>query len=187
VKKIATQFAEQVQFKVVCGGLFTGARVGYINKIAAYIKDGAYKQVEQTTGVQFGAKFLNVLNTDGDIYLDSVPPTTALCVVRDLAANQEINFASTLLSAVYQDGISPNDVVALSKYVTALGIDRKVFLQSMQDKKYHDMVTQDWMEFSKSPHSAMPALTLKTDTREIPISRGYADYDRVSTNLKTLL
>ena len=53
IKQVFEKYQAQFDFEVISGGMILGERQGPIGEVAAYIK-GAYKTVEDTTGVKFG-------------------------------------------------------------------------------------------------------------------------------------
>jgi len=106
---ISEYFNAQLSIDVISGGLFLGERTGKVNQIAPYIKQGAYKQVERTTGVKFGHGFLDDINGDERISLNSMPMAQALCIVKEQYPDKVLPFLKQLLDAVYIDGMNSDD------------------------------------------------------------------------------
>ena len=160
MSKVKEKYRDKLDIDVVSGGLFLGNRAGAINQVAPHIKAGAYKSVEQRTGVKFGKSFLDDVFGAGNMTLNSLPPTIALSIVREKFPEKELDFASLLLKAVYFDGLDPIDVEGLSAYAVEIGFDKNEFLTKMEDDKYKSVVEKEIEIFRSSKYAAMPALVL---------------------------
>lgn len=187
MSKIKEVYGDRLAIEVVSGGLFLGMRAGAINEVAPHIKAGAYKSVTSRTGVEFGKAFLEVVFGEGNMTLDSLPPTMALNIVREVFPERALDFAALLLQAVYFDGLDPVDVEGLSTCAATIGFDKKAFLVKMSDAKYKRLVEQDVEVFRNSQYAAMPALVLVKAGKEYPIARGYTDFENIAPKLEVLL
>ena len=83
MKKIATQYSNHFDIEVLSGGMMIGEGKMPIEKIGPYIQ-GAYKRVEELTGIQFGEDFLwHINNPDkSDWIINSEKPAIALCILQ---------------------------------------------------------------------------------------------------------
>ena len=104
IKQVFEKYQTQFDFEVISGGMILGERQGPIGEVAAYIK-GAYKNVEDTTGVKFGENFVNVVLQEGNLYFSSEKPAIALSVFKTIYPKKAILFAHDLQSAIYHDGL----------------------------------------------------------------------------------
>jgi len=187
IEQLKKEYKEQVEIEVISGGLFLGNRAGYVNDVAPHIKSGAYKSVEDLTGVKFGKPFLDDVFGEGEMVLNSLPPTIALCIVREKFPEKELEFAETLLRAVYYDGINPIEISEYEKYIVELGMDMEEFTSKMLSTAYKEMAQNDFLKFRQSPFSGMPSLVLVKNKNEIPLSNGYMDYNRLQSRLGQLI
>lgn len=187
ISQVKEEYDAKLEIQVVSGGLFLDNRAGPINKVAPHIKAGAYKSVEQQTNVQFGKAFLEDVFGEGNMTLNSLPPTIALSIVKEKFPEKELEFASLLLQAVYLDGLDPIDIIGLSEYAVLIGFDKKEFLNKMKDDKYKAMVEKEIELFRSSKYAAMPALVLVRDGQEHLISRGYTSFENIKGKLDTLV
>lgn len=183
ISKLKKNYGDKLDFDVVSGGLFLNNRAGYVNDVAPHIKSGAYKSVEGLTGVKFGKPFLDDVFGAGKMTLNSLPPTMALCIVKEAFPEKELEFAETLLHAVYFDGIDPIDIEAYVVYVEKLGINKKEFLTKMGDLKYKELAEAEFKKFRNSEYSGMPSLVLEVKGQQVPLARGYTSFE----NLKPML
>jgi len=187
VAEIEQVYGDRLDIKVVSGGLFLGNRAGNVNDVAPHIKSGAYKSVEQRTGVKFGKAFIDDIFGEAKTSLNSLPPTIALNIIREKFPDQEVKFAGMLLKAVYYDGLDPIDHDGLAEYAAKIGFDKEVFLVKMQDEKYTKAAYAEFDLFNQSQFAAMPSLVLRKDGQEQLISHGYASYENVKEKLDLLL
>lgn len=173
IKEIVEKYGDQIAIEVVSGGLFTGARVGKINEVAPYIKEGAYKFVEERTGVIFGKDFLKIVFGNGDMVLDSLYPSIALSIVKDKKPEKQFEFAEILLKAFYNDGLSATNLKGYLKYTRRVGLDDVDFLESMELPVYHKAASDDFVLFKSANLSGMPSIVLQTKDKQQLISNGY--------------
>ncbi|MFK8103837.1 MAG: DsbA family protein [Saprospiraceae bacterium] len=187
MKEVEKHFGDQVELEVVSGGLFRGERVGPINEVAPYIKDGAYKTVEEKTGVKFGAQFLEDIQGEGRIVLDSLPPAMALCIVKDQSPEHQLQFAERLLHSVYFEGSNPVNLNLLGLYATEIGFDSMNFAMLLQTPKYQAAAEQEFAKFAQSQLQGMPALILEKEGEQILLSNGYTDFQVLQGRLEQVL
>lgn len=187
INRVAEEYNDQLNVKVVSGGLFLGPRAGKVNDVAPHIKAGAYKSVEQRTGVKFGEKFLSDLYNNGEITLDSFPLSVALCIVKEHLPQKALEFASSLLKAVYFDGMNPVNLNEYQPYIEEIGLKKELFLQQMGEDKFREMAIADFKAFQSSQFGGMPSLILEKGDHSIPISSGYMEYDELKYKLEELL
>lgn len=187
MSQVKEEYGDKLDIQVVSGGLFSGNRAGAINEVAPHIRSGAYKSVEQRTGVRFGESFLADVFGEGNMTLNSTPPTKALSIVKEKFPEKELEFASLLLKAVYLDGLDPIDIDGLSEYAVSIGFNKEEFLTKMKDDKYKAMVEKEIELFRSSKYAAMPALVLVKEGREHLISHGYTNFENIKRKLDAII
>ncbi len=113
------------------GGMMTGARRQKIDPAwKAYV--GPHdRQITQVTGQQFGEAYLNGLLTDHSAWLDSEPPTAAV-LAAERVGGAGLDMLSRLYEAHYVEGRRIADEAVLKDLAHELGLDREVFLQTLQ-------------------------------------------------------
>ncbi|NIJ45697.1 putative protein-disulfide isomerase [Wenyingzhuangia heitensis] len=182
-KQFKEAHSQDIDFEVVSGGLFTGGRVGYINNVAPYIKQGAYKNVEQVTGVLFGKKFIDKIFGEGDILLNSLPPAIALSIVKENKPEKSVEFAELLLKAAYKDGVDLNNFEAYKPYLTIINFNIVTFNKKVTDEKYKRLAMADFDSFVKKQLGGMPTLLIEHKNKKGVLSNGYADYQELEKRL----
>jgi len=167
--------------------LFLGDRVGPINEIAPYIKAGAYKTVEQRTGIKFGEGFLKNILGEGSMYLNSLPAAIALCIVKEQKPTLPFDFAGTLLKAVYYDGLHPTNLEGITKYAQKIGFDKEEFIQKLSEAKYLTLAKKEFELFGASGFSGMPGVSIAKDGKEEILSSGYVSYGVLEQKIEHFL
>ncbi len=187
IAKLYDRYKKTMAIELISGGLFLGERVGLVNTVAPYIKAGAYKSVEATTGVTFGTGFLSDLNGSGSMVLNSLPPAIALSIVKATCPEVQLEFGALLLHAIYNEGMHSDSIDGLANCASKIGLDPDVFKMQMRDAHYKIKAEQDFEIFKRSPHTGMPTLVLECDGAQIVLSRGYASFNDLSSKLDAII
>jgi len=174
ISELHQKYKQRVDFEVISGGLFLNERAGKVNIAAPHIKQGAYKQVEERTGVKFGESFLSDLFGKGENTLDSRLPAIALCIVKAYFPSQAMLFASSLTRAIYEDGIDSSDINAYTKYATNIGFEAKVFQEKMSDKRYEILAQEDFKTYLNSGIRGFPTLVIKSGKGSSVLAQGHS-------------
>lgn len=172
IQKLYQQFGDEIDFEVISGGMVTGDRVGRIGEIAGYIKD-AYKTVEQRTGVVFGEAFLDGTLAEGRAVFTSVPSAIAMAIVKATKPELQVEFAHSLQSAIYQDGIPPADLEAYVPYAENIGITQAEFLPKMKDLVYRKLAEQEFQIATQVGVRGFPTCFMKTGDQFHLVTTGY--------------
>ncbi len=105
IKKIAAEYRDKVFFEVLSGGMIITEEPVPISATASYIQK-AYKTVESTTGIRFGADYLWHINHPdaSDWFPDSEKPAIAMCIFKDIHPYSQVTFATDLQYALHFEG-----------------------------------------------------------------------------------
>jgi putative protein-disulfide isomerase len=174
--QIYAEYKGEIVFDVVSGGLFLGDRVGLINDVAPYIKEGAYKVVESTAGVEFGKDFIEKGLEQGNMTLNSLYAGIALCIVKADYPQHTVAFAGLLHQAFYVDGMNPVDVAIYASYAAKLGIPSADFNAKMKASAYQEMALAEFKLAGQQGIGGYPALVLEVDGKREVLSSGYVSY-----------
>ena len=185
--QIEKKYNDQFDFKVMSGGLFVGDRVGLVNDIAPYIKQGAYKSVEQRTGVNFGAGFLKHGLEENQIMMNSIPPAIALVIVKAHAPTKAFAFAERLLAAVYTDGADLMQAENYQPYLDALDIHIDDFAQKMQEEQYRALALAEYRTTAEAGVKGYPSLVLTVGTQQVLLANGYVDFELLDGRISQVL
>ncbi len=182
---------DHLTFEVVSGGLFGDnpdkMPVGRVNEAAPHIKQGAYKAVEERTGVTFGAPFLEDLFGEGKLVLDSTYPAIAMAIVKDQAPEHEVLFAKILNDAVYKDGMDPTDVSGYAPYAEQIGLDPAHFQTNMTVPKYREAAQAEFERFRHSEANVFPTVVIERHGFTAVLAQGHATVDELEVRLANFL
>jgi len=108
--------------------MIIGELVQPIERIAGYIQ-GAYKNVEELTGIKFGEDFLWHINhaDQSDWHMNSEKPAIALCVFKEFYPERQLEFASDLQYALNYEGRDLDDDEAINISSKNMAFTRSVF------------------------------------------------------------
>ena len=183
INEFRNMYINEIDFEVVSGGLFLDNRIGKINDVAPYVKNGAYKNVEEITGVQFGPNFIDKLTTDENIWLDSTPPAIALGIIKENAPKKALDFAELLLETFNYYAKDVRELESYKTAVLAIGYNFESFKTQMKDLKYLTLAQQDFNIFSKAKISGMPTLLIEGGNKKAYLSNGYASFKDLESRL----
>lgn len=179
--KFYKRYSGELEFKVISGGMITGNRIGPIGEVAGYIKD-AYKQVENATGVTFGANFLEGILEKGTAEFTSVPASMALCIFKELFPEKQLQFAARLQKAIYFDGIAPLDQKAYGKLAGEFGLNEKEFTLKLNDPNYLTKAEEEFAFSQQIGVTGFPTVILQEGEKAGIIARGYVSYNDFEKN-----
>ena len=187
--KLAETFGKELPVEAISGGMVTGSRQGPLSEIAAYIRQ-AHQQVEQLSGVQFGAAFLEKLepgHPGGQMPMSSETPGLAMSVFKSLDGHKPTRsaaFAHALQKALYYEG---KDLQALATYlpiVADFGIDGEAFTARMDDAAYIRATQQEFTQVQEWQVQGFPTLIYRRGRSLYAIARGFRAYEAVAASLE---
>lgn len=175
ITKVREKYADRFDFEIVSGGLSLGNNSGPIGEVAPYIKAGAYKDVEKASGVTFGDAFVNGTLEQGTMVLNSVPPGTALAIVKELAPDRAFEYATMLHRGIYVDGMEPEDRTWYGRYAERIGLDAADFDARMEDPTSEGKAFADFQRAHNSGVRGFPTVVLVQDGQSTILTRGFVD------------
>lgn len=185
IKKTKAIYKDQFNFEVISGGMQTGERKQPVSAIRDYLK-GAYKDVTKRTGVEFGDKFMKVLE-EGERMLDSIPPSIALSIVKDLKPEQALDFATSIQKAIYYDGFDWNSVDAYLPYIKDYDLDPEDFRRKFNEPYYLEKTLEDFKLAANFGATGFPSVILKKDDKYYLIAQGFIPFEQFDATIKQVL
>lgn len=185
IMKLYENLKDKMDFQVVSGGMVTGERAGPIGKAAPYIK-GAYKQVEQATGVNFGRAFLDKLE-EGEMIFDSHLPAAAMTVFRSYLPDQTVPFAAALQRAVYYDGMPPAEPAAYQPYIEEFDLPADRFLEQMGMNRFQQLAKEDFAVTAEFGIGGFPTTVMSRGEKAYLLNKGYVPYEPLAEKIEELL
>lgn len=189
IKKIWETHREEFDVETLSGGMIPAASAQHIGSIAPYIR-GAYKTVEETTGVKFGEDFLwHIFHPDqSDWFPSSEMPAIAMAIVREIHPDRTIDFAGDLQFALYGEGRDLTDKEAYRHLLEHYDMDQESFYQKLKDPEYKEKAHYDFGLVKQLKVNGFPTVFLQFEESMLyMVARGYSDVHTVETRISNIL
>ncbi len=185
MEKLAGRFRDNLQVRVIPGGLAIDENAQTIAEGYGYIRD-ALNQVEQTTGITFGENF-KLLAEEGSYLYDSDPSCIAQTAVNKLYPDHALQFAGKMQNALFSEGKNLNDPAVFEEILQEMKLDETPFMPLYEDEGIRRQ-TREQFEWCKTVGaSAFPTLLLEIGSETGLMSRGYRPFDTLESHLHHLI
>ena len=189
MKKIVTHFATQLETEVLSGGMLIGEAVQPIEKMAHYI-EGAYKNVEDLTGIKFGDDYLwHIKNPQlSDWEMNSEKPAIALCIFKEYYPERQVEFVADLQYALHFEGRDLCDDEAYRHLLEKYSINEEAFFSKLKSEEYLDQAQYEFSLCKQLQITGFPALLLQeNDSKFHLLARGYTDFETLSERISQVI
>jgi len=181
--RLSEAYSNRINFDVISGGMITGASVGPLSNMAAFISK-AYQTVEHHTGVKFGPGFLEKTLPEGKATFSSLEPSNVLTVLKSLRPKETVKASHEIQQLIYRDGIDPVNYEAYLPIFTSRGIDEK---EAMNSLKSAGISQESVLEFAQAQNwkiRGFPACLVETpDGKLFGISNGFLPYEALEERI----
>jgi len=174
---------------VLSGGMILPEKPQPIGVIAPYIQ-GAYKTVEEHTGIKFGEDWLwHIFHPEeSDWYPSSEKPAIALCVFKDYHPGLAIPFAADLQYALHEEGRDLTDDEAYRHLLVKYKIPEQEFYTRLHSVEYKEKAYEEFALVKQLKVTGFPTLFLQVSaSRLYLLSRGYTDYATLQAAIERAL
>jgi|SRR6056297_856333 len=185
MEKLQKRFLDQLNIRVIPGGLATDENAQPIGEGYSTIKD-TLKQVENTTGISFGDNF-RLLAEEGSYIYDSEPGCIAQTTINFLAPDYALDFAGILQHALFNDGKNLNHPDTFTELITEYDLTPENFLEHYHSDEIRAKTRRQFQWVQKQNASAFPSLLLEIGTDTGLMSKGFRPYDTLESHLHHLL
>ncbi|MBK7432850.1 MAG: DsbA family protein [Chitinophagaceae bacterium] len=189
MQRVFAEYKDKLDFEVLSGGMIIGEQVRPIEKIAGYIQ-GAYQQVEATTGIRFGKDYLwHIQNPEeSDWYMNSEKPAIALCIFKEYLPGRQIEFASDLQLALNAEGRDLDDDEAYRHLLEKYSINPEAFYEKLKSEEYKEQAYYEFALCRQLQVDAFPQVFIQlSETRFILLARGYTEFDDLKARIDKVL
>lgn len=185
MQSIQENYGSRVKITILSGGMVTGESAGKLgDKVPAIQK--AANRVTELTGTKFGEAYLNALEADQQ-HNNSIFPSIALCVVKELKPKVAVDFARAIQNARYKDGKDLTQLATYTELVSEFGIDKASFILKYKDEKYETKAQQEFELVNQWGITGFPTLLYRTGDEARALTQGYQSYDQISLIIETML
>jgi putative protein-disulfide isomerase len=189
MEKVYNHYKELMGFEVLSGGMVISNKPSHIGVMAGYIAK-TYHQVEQTTGIQFGADYLwHIFNPQqSDWYPDSLKPAIALCVFKEYHPDKQIHFAKDLQYALHFEGRDLTDDEAYLHVLDRYEIPHEDFFNSLHSDTYTEKARYEFQWVKQLQVTGYPCVLVQVaESKFYMAARGYTPWDTLQQNLDKIL
>ena len=139
ITQIEEEYRDKIFFDVLSGGMILPEEPTHFAPLANYIQ-GAYKQVEELTGVKFGEDFLWHVFHPGetDWFPDSTKSAIALCIFKEYHPDKAVMIASDLQYALNYEGRDLTDDEAYRHLAVKYLIPANIFYEKLKSEEYRE-------------------------------------------------
>jgi putative protein-disulfide isomerase len=176
IKQLQDATKRRASWLVFSGGMVTGDRVAPIGTLRDFLQQ-ALPRLQATTGVTFGAPFLDGVLAEGTMTLSSLEPSRALQAVKQLAPEKSLGYAHSLQAALYNDGRDITALGVLGDLAEEAGVEGFEIEYMKTDTL--DNTLQEFGQVSQWGITGFPTLIGLEGDEGTVFSRGYAPFDRV--------
>lgn len=189
ITQIAEQYKHRIFFDVLSGGMIMPEEPTHFAPLAKYIQ-GAYKHVEELTGVKFGKDFLwHVFHPDEtDWFPDSTKPAIALCIFKEYRPDQAVFMASDLQYALNYEGRDLTDDESYRHLLVKYHIPGDSFYEKLKSEEYREKAFYEIALTKQLQVKGFPSVYMQvTDSKFYLLAQGYTDYETLKGRIDKVL
>lgn len=189
IKKIAEEYSFQLDVEVLSGGMMIGENKMSIEKIGPYIQS-AYKRVEEVTGIKFGDDFLwHTANPDkSDWVMNSEKPAIALCILKEIYPERQLEFAGDLQYALNYEGRDLDDDEAYRHLLEKYTISEDDFYTKLKSDEYKEKAYYEFALCKQLNVDSYPQVLIQLHSNKFYlITKGFSTYEEVKKVIEKAL
>ncbi len=185
MQQLYETYKDTMDFRVIPGGMVTGARVQPVSEMADYVLQ-AYKRVEDYSGAKFGEPYLDMLRKGTEIN-DSEPPCRAIVTFQSFNAGETLHFAHKLQLKHFIEGKSYNDTDTYRGLATEFHIEPDAFIAAMETEEMRYATTQEFQWVQAAGITGFPCTVVQKGEQHFLAARGFQPYDTVKETIERIL
>ena len=189
MKKVMDRFKNEVEIEVYSGGMMIGDAVAPIEKVGPYIQ-GAYKRVEELTGIKFGEDFLwHIYHPElSDWVMNSEKPAIALCIFKEYYPEQQLDFASDLQYALNYEGRDLDDDEAYRHLVEKYNLPGEEFYTKLKSEDYKEKAYYEFALCKQLSVDSFPQVLLQfNESKFYLLAKGFTAYEDLKQRIERVL
>lgn len=189
ITKIAGEYKGKLTFDVLSGGMILPETPQHFGVMANYIQ-GAYKRVEELTGIRFGEDFLwHVFHPEEtDWYPHSEMPAIALCIFKEYHPDKAVQIASDLQYALNYEGRDLTDKEAYRHLLPEYNVPEEEFYTKLKSEEYKEKAHYEFALVKQLQVTGYPTVLLQvSDSKFYLLAQGFTDYETLKVRLEKIL
>ena len=180
IEKLDDSF--DIEVRTIIGGLRPGERAEPIERIRSLLEHH-WQQVASASGQPFDLRGIE----RSDWMYDTLVPDTAVVTMRSVSPNDTLRFLGTVQRAFYAERVDVTDPVVYRDLVADYPVDPDAFVAAVTSPEMVAAAEQDFMEAQWLGVTGFPTLLLRDGATTVPLSLGYAPFERVAERLNGLI
>jgi putative protein-disulfide isomerase len=188
ITKLSVELKNEFHFEVLSGGMIINEKPIPIAVSAPYIQ-GAYKKVEEYTGIRFGQDYLwHIFHPEqSDWFPDSEKPAIAMCIFKEWLPGSQVAFAADLQYALHFEGRDLCDDEAYRHLLDKYQIPAQSFYQHLHSEKYKSFAKDEFQICKKLGITGFPTVLFQESEKKFYLlSRGFTDYATLKDRFSAL-
>lgn len=185
MEKLADRFREQLNIRVVPGGLAIDENAQPISEGYSYIRK-SLEIIEKKTGITFGEPFIQLVDEGSYIY-DSLPGCKAQNTINRLAPDQALAFAGAMQKSIFREGENLNIMKTFLTILKDFPVDPAEFEAIFTSDEIEKITRDQFAWVHENNASAFPALLLEIGNETGLMSKGYRPFDTLESHLHHLI
>ncbi len=189
IKKIAEEYSLQLDVEVLSGGMMIGENKMPIEKIGPYIQ-GAYKRVEEVTGIKFGYDYLwHTANPDkSDWIMNSEKPAIALCILKEIYPERQLEFAGDLQYALNYEGRDLDDDEAYRHLLEKYSVSEEEFYTKLKSEEFKEKAYYEFALCKQLNVDSYPQVLIQLHSNKFYlITKGFSKYEEIKNGIEKAL
>lgn len=182
IKRIVAEQEENMQFKLVMGGLRPGTELPLDEQMKESIKHH-WQDVEKISNQPINYSFFE----REDFVYDTEPGCRAVVTIRYLKPESEFEMLEEIQSAFYSKNQDVTNPEVLAAIAGKFDVEAEAFLEKFNSEEMKEKTQQDFIIARHLQANAFPSLYLLNGTSVHLLSRGYRTYDGMAAHLRNAL
>jgi putative protein-disulfide isomerase len=185
MNEFVAQQKDSFQIEIVSGGMVVGDREGEVGDFADYIL-GAYKRVEEMSGVKFGEAYLSQLKTK-KLWSSSVKPSIALETFKTFNQKDAVAFGHKIQEAYFVQGKDLRDDKVYAELIKPYGINEQEFLTKLNSEEMRKAAT-DWFQTTANwGVKGYPMVILIHNGSYYAVAQGYTSLQNLNATIQKVI
>ncbi len=189
MKQIWGEYKDKLDMEVLSGGMMTGEEAMPIEKIGPFIQQ-SYKRVEDLTGIRFGEDFLWHINNPekSDWVMNSEKPAIALCILKEIYPERQLEFASALQHALNYEGRDLDDDEAYRHLLDKYCLNQEMFYSKFKSEEYKEQAYYEFSLCKQLQVTGFPTVLVQTgELKFVMVARGYTAFTALKERIENVL
>jgi putative protein-disulfide isomerase len=178
--------ANEVDWRLMCGGLVLGERVRPIAFDAQYLKQG-FAQVLAVSGRKTGQPYWDKVVSVGSWISNSEPLCRAIFAARDLDSDRVFEFSHGLSEALYIHGEHPDSEQTILQVANDTGYNANELIRNWKATDAFEATQRSFKQARAFGVTSYPSLLLVHNNKVVPVLAGFADEATIVATIRAAI